>query len=130
MVHALYLFQSFTQTRRCRRLPTRRFCAQRLNDVLQDGWVNALNGAFVQIDDPGLAGVVSKKYRMKVTHTDFHKKSTFRGDHYTLEGSITMKETLISVARRNKGKVLVASGTIIAGAIASGIGAAISIIWR
>ena len=58
----------------------------------EEDWVNALNGAFVQIDDPGLAGVVSKKYRMKVTHTDFHKKSTFRGDHYTLEGSITMKE--------------------------------------
>ena len=95
----------------------------------EEEWFTAFLGAPLRIDDPGLAGAISRSYSMKVVDADFNV-ATGHGDsdEYSLEARVTMMETFGSTIRRHKGKSLVVLGTVVGALISGGIGAAITIL--
>ena len=95
----------------------------------EEEWFEAYHKAPVQISDPGVAGSISKYYYMKVTETDFSKTQTYDNKEQSLVASLTMKETIRSMVKRQKGRYLAITGTVIVAVISAAVGAAITILF-
>ena len=95
----------------------------------EEEWFRAFLGAPLRIDDPGLAGAISKTYLMKIVDTDFNVATGHSDrEEYSLEARITMMETLGSTIRRHKSKSLAVLGIVVGAIISGGVGAAITIL--
>ena len=95
----------------------------------EEEWFEAYHKARVEISDPGVAGSISKYYYMKVTETDFSKTQTYDKKEQSLVASLTMKETRWSMIKRQKGRYLAITGTVIVAVIGAAVGAAITILF-
>lgn len=79
----------------------------------EEAWFNAFLGGGVTLSEPGLAGSVSKNYKMKVREVSFGRKVSLSSNEYSLEARIDLKETMISFLWRHKLKIAKWAGGIV-----------------
>ena len=75
-------------------------------------WFEAFKGSNVEINDPGLPGSISEKFKMKINKTDFNKKEisyankdSVKTEKILFEAHLWMKETFKSTLLRRKSEL-------------------------
>ena len=83
-----------------------------LDRMYEEQWFQAFLGSMVLVRDPGLPGLISNKYRMKVVAADFRKRSVSftdnvgnKNEQRSLQAHLRLKETWRSTLLRRKSEL-------------------------